>query len=370
MSRVQPDFDILSGKRKDRPAELLRWALSLASLPYLVGTELRHFAFNSGLLPVRAVDVPVISIGNLTTGGTGKTPTVAWLVQQLLKAGLKPGIVSRGYQALSEAENDEKRLLSSMFPEVPHEQQPDRRAAARRLLSNTSSNVIVLDDGFQHRRLHRDLDLVLIDTLNPWGYGHLLPRGLLRERMAHLSRADAIFLTRCDLAAPEQLQQIEHKIAQVASAHVYRTAFRPRGWINSSGDRLPLHGLPPEPVIAFCGIGNPDGFEKTLAGCLTQPVLQMVTFPDHHHYCSGDFRRLKLLAGRSHVHTLVTTCKDLVKLPQQRTAGLEIWALEIGLEPQGDLTPLQQQLQILFPEQPFHLTAPAETPATSDNTTS
>ncbi|MEZ6127839.1 MAG: tetraacyldisaccharide 4'-kinase [Planctomycetaceae bacterium] len=185
---------LISGQSRGLAACVGRGLLRCLSIPYSMLMQLRNAAFDIGLKATHRVDVPVIAIGNLTTGGTGKTPIVAFLVRQLQELGWRPGIVSRGYRADSSGENDEKRVLAGLCPGVPHEQNPDRIAAARKLLAETDVDVIVLDDALQHRRIHRDLNVVLVDASNPFGYGYELPRGLLRESLSGLKQADLVLI--------------------------------------------------------------------------------------------------------------------------------------------------------------------------------
>ena len=131
--------------------------------------------------------MPVISVGNITTGGTGKTPMVAWLARWFRNQDVRVALVSRGYRAEAEGQNDEARELATLLPDVPHLQNPDRVAAARIAIDELETQLIILDDGFQHRRIHRDLEIVLIDALQPFGFGHVLPRGLLREPLRGLA---------------------------------------------------------------------------------------------------------------------------------------------------------------------------------------
>ncbi|SFJ65688.1 tetraacyldisaccharide 4'-kinase [Planctomicrobium piriforme] len=346
-------FDTISGRSREWQAELARLALAAATVPYGIATELRNAAFNCGLFPIKGVSVPVISIGNLTVGGTGKTPTVAWLVNTLSARGCFPAIISRGYRALDDSENDEKKLLDSLCPGVPHLQQPDRLAASRRALSSTPSNVLILDDAFQHRRMHRDLDIVLIDSLNPWGYNWLLPRGLMRESPRQLTRADVILLTRCDLAEEKQLAALQKRIARRTSAPILKTAFAPTGCINSLGETLPLDALSRHKVYAFCGIGNPGGFRKTISAFTDISDDRFRAFPDHHHYVSLELNRLSLRGQRLGVDMFLTTRKDLVKLPQPTLQGRPVWALEIELTFLDDPAPLYRLLQFLLPAAPF-----------------
>ena len=170
-------LDVISGRQHGLLAAVTRWGLSMLTPCYRAGVSIRNQLFDLGWKRVHHVDVQVISVGNLTTGGTGKTPMVAWLAEWFRSQGKQPCIVSRGYRSLDEGGNDERRVLEQLCPNVPHEQNRDRVVAARRAIETHKSDVLILDDGFQHRRLSRDVDIVLIDALNPWGYGRLLPRG-------------------------------------------------------------------------------------------------------------------------------------------------------------------------------------------------
>ena len=172
---------LVSGERRGLLAAGCRLGLSLLAAVYGLAVRLRTAGFRFGLSRISRCQVPVISIGNLTAGGTGKTPLVAWLTKWCQSQALQPGLLSRGYRSDADGNNDEKQLLDQFCPGVPHLQQPDRVSAARAAIDRHDCNVLLLDDGFQHRRLHRDLDLVLIDATCPFGYERLLPRGLLRE---------------------------------------------------------------------------------------------------------------------------------------------------------------------------------------------
>ncbi len=349
---VQNWLRIIKGENREWYADLTRLGLAFASLPYGLASELRNRFYDYGALPVRGVPVPVISIGNLTVGGTGKTPTVAWIVQQLQKLGERPGILSRGYHALKDSENDEKKVLDSICPGVPHKQGSDRFKSATSLLAETETSAIVLDDAFQHRRMHRDLDLVLIDALNPWGHGWILPRGLLRERCSGLSRADLVFLTRCDLVPSETIQEIQRQIRHWTSAPILRTHFQPTGFVDGAGNTFPLESLQGKNLFAFCGIGNPAGFRNTLASFGDIRDDRFRSFPDHHHYSELDLEQLHETGNRSQTDLFVTTRKDLVKLPQDGILGVPCWGLEIELCFQDDPAPLFQLLKVILPQRP------------------
>ncbi|HUG89945.1 MAG TPA: tetraacyldisaccharide 4'-kinase, partial [Planctomycetaceae bacterium] len=193
---------------------------------------------------------------------------------------------------------------------------------------------LILDDGFQHRRLARDLDIVLIDCLNPWGYGYLLPRGLLREPLAALQRADLILLTRADLCPAGEKRRIRQRVAAIRGRdECVEVEFRPTGLVNAEGETVPLEVLGGRSVAAFCGIGNPDGFRRTLQqqGCsLGTDGLRV--FPDHHHYTTDDLDRLGRAAEAGCAGALVTTLKDLVKINQTDLRGVSLWAVTLGTE--------------------------------------
>jgi len=321
---VQRFMQLISGERKGPLAAVLRGALWALSVPWSVVTACRNYAFDRGLKRVHRVDVPVIAIGNLTTGGTGKTPVVAAVVRQLQSLGRRPGIVSRGYGADESGENDEKRVLRQLCPGVPHEQHPDRVLAARRLIDQ-GVDVIVLDDAFQHRRIHRDLNIVLIDATCPFGFGHQLPRGLLRESVSGLRRADMVLMTRADRGA-SQLASIRQTVKQhnpTLADHCHEVSFRPTELQSTDGHRLSADQLPDTDVTLMTAIGNPTAFVAT---CQQLGLEVVVTrfFPDHHLYTSDNIAQVLQLADEHQTPHVLTTLKDLVKLPAGETRFLAV----------------------------------------------
>ncbi|WP_437193131.1 tetraacyldisaccharide 4'-kinase [Planctomicrobium sp. SH527] len=338
-------LDVISNRNRHWTASLLRMGLAAASFPYGLVSDARNFGYQFGLFSAHRVGVPVVSIGNITTGGTGKTPTVAWIVHQLQQLGKKPAILSRGYRSLDGEENDEKKLLDSLCPHVPHVQHPKRIESARKVLAETDANVLVLDDAFQHRQVQREVDLVLVDALNPWGFGALLPRGLLRERRNQLARADAILLTRCDLASEKSLQEIIQETRRHSLAPVLKTRFQATDLINGYGETRSLAEIAQQKPLVFCGIGNPTGFQQALSAFTNVTNDRCLTFPDHYHYGPADLERLQqtLLATQSDLY--LTTRKDLVKLPQDGISGVPVWALNIELTFIDSPAPLIQLLE-------------------------
>ncbi len=325
---------------------LLRFLLRVASWPYAAAMLIRNRLFDCGLRRVHLPPVPVISVGNLTTGGTGKTPVVALIVQQLQQAGLKPGIVSRGYRSLDDEGNDERRVLDILCPGVSHVQNRARVAAVAAAVAEHGCDVIVADDAFQHRRLGRTLDVVLIVATNSWGYGAVLPLGLLREPVSGLRRAGLIAVTRVDQVEMSVLADIWRDVRRyVPNAPRLEISFQPTGL--RSLPTLPLdderHSLvpltleeigpqarerPPRRAVVFSGIGNPDAFRSTVA-TLGIEIAVFRPFPDHWHYSEADLIELTALAEEHSANLLLTTLKDLVKLRDLPHPDIELAAIEI-----------------------------------------
>ena len=323
--------EVMSGRKRGLATSLLRAGLWSAQWPYRVGVGCKNVAFDFRLREPFEVGVPVISVGNLTTGGTGKTPVVAFLANWFRDAGVTVGLLSRGYKSLDSLANDEKLVLDQLCPGVPQWLNPDRILSAKRAVVE-GCNLLILDDAFQHRRVHRDLDIVLIDATNPWGYGHCLPRGLLREPIANIERADLVVVTRTDQVSAEELTAIRTELVrhnQVGS--VIEVAFTPSQLINSAGQAKPLSELSGRRVFGFCGIGNPESFEWTLWQ-LGSEVVGFESFPDHHHFTSDDLARLAEQAKVTTADLLLTTHKDLVKIHDTELGGRPLWAVQIGTE--------------------------------------
>src|SRR3954454_23223623 len=208
--------DLVSGRRLGVAPSLTRGLLRAAEVPYTLAVGRRNRRYDCGHSQVHRVDVPIISVGNLTLGGTGKTPMVKWLAQRLQNAGVRVAIVSRGYGAAEGKHNDEALELAQSLPHVPHIQNRDRVAAARLAVQNFKSQLILLDDGYQHRRLGRDLDIVLLDALEPFGFEHVFPRGTLREPLAGLNRAQVVCLSRADAVSATHREAIQKRVAEIA----------------------------------------------------------------------------------------------------------------------------------------------------------
>jgi tetraacyldisaccharide 4'-kinase len=316
-------------------------AISHALIPvswlYGAAAELRR-AFHERR--ARRLPCPVVSIGNITCGGTGKTPTVEMVVRDLLERGRRPAILSRGYKARASIGasigpeaghwNDEYQVLATNLPDVPHYQGSDRCRWGEEALRR-GADVLVLDDGFQHVRLERDLDIVLIDALSPFGGGRVLPAGLLREPLRVLEKVDLFGISRSDQVPPRFLDSLDTYL---------RNRFRgiPRIHLRSEAvgvDRIAEVSRPPEPsgpleppetlrdrrVLAFCGVGNPEAFRRQLLA-LGVRIEGFLRFRDHHAYGPEDIHRIHAQAAALGAEVVLMTQKDAVKIPpEERTAA-------------------------------------------------
>ncbi|HEV7226742.1 MAG TPA: tetraacyldisaccharide 4'-kinase [Pirellulales bacterium] len=349
MTRASEFRDLVSGRRRGVGAAALRALLRAAEIPYTAAVKLRNRRFDSGRRPVERVGVPVISVGNLSLGGTGKTPLVEWLARWLRSRGVRVTIISRGYGAEAGARNDEALELEERLPDVPHLQNPDRVAAAKVAIEEFDCQCILLDDGFQHRRLARDLDLVLIDALEPFGFGHVFPRGTLREPLAGLGRAHAVALSRADFLEPQERAKIKAVVQRVAPQALWlELAHAPRRLESSAGKEQSLDWLRGRRVAAFCGLGNPAGFRRTLDG-LGAAVADFREFPDHHPYQRCDIEALTAWGDGLGADALICTAKDLVKLRVEQLGRLPLWSLAIELKIISGQNELETRLKPLLP---------------------
>lgn len=338
--------DLISGSRRGWAAALARGLLQLAEVPYRWAVNHRNRRFDRGQAAIMRVPVPVISVGNITAGGTGKTPLVAWLAGWLQGRGLDVVLISRGYKSTARRPNDEALELARLLPHVPHLQDPDRVTAARAACEVLACDVIVLDDAFQHRRLYRDLDIVLIDALDPFGYRHVLPRGLLREPLTGLARADVIGLSRADAVSAAERAALRAELGRLAPRAAWmELAHRPQSLVNAAGETREVTHLAGRRVAAFCGIGNPEAFRRSLAG-LDYRVDPFHCYPDHHVYTPADIAMLeRSLAARPGLEAVVCTCKDLVKFQTTYIGSLPLWALAIAIDVTAGQPALEAELQ-------------------------
>lgn len=286
---------------------------------YSAVTRTRLSLYRRGTFRTTKLDRPVISVGNMTTGGTGKTPLVEWVAKTIAETGKKVCILTRGYgrqsperqvivsdgQAIlatpAEAGDEPYLLANNLLGLAAVICNADRISAARDAIEVFGTECFVLDDGFQHLRLARDLNIVTVDATNPWGGGQLLPHGRLREPLSGLRRASCVVLTRCDQAS--DLEPLREQILSLIGFHpLFESTMQPR---------RPLH--PDGPVAAFCAVGNPNSFFEQLRTNGYELVLEKA-FRDHHAYTQKDIDDLVTGAKQAGATSLVTTAKDAVKL--------------------------------------------------------
>jgi tetraacyldisaccharide 4'-kinase len=308
-------------------------------------TRTRLALYRRGVFKPRKLNAPVISVGNITAGGTGKTPLVEYVAQMVGAGGTKVCILTRGYGrkdpdrqvlvsdgagilATEEQAGDEPLLLAERLKGlVAVISNASRLAAGQWALANLKSEVFILDDGFQHLQLARDLNILTVDASDPWGGGKLLPRGLLREPLQGLSRADCIVLTRSDQA--DNLNELQGKIKSInPSAPLFASRMRTRGFVRLGTDDIAEE--PPQALAAFSAIGNHDSFVRQLKVEGVDPIAVM-RFRDHHRYTQSDLDEIVSKAKSAGAQALATTAKDAVKLANLSLA-MPCYVLDIEIE--------------------------------------
>lgn len=291
--------------REDLPGTPWRWLLVPAWAAFAAGAGLRTLCYDRRWLTPIRIGAPVLSVGNLVAGGAGKTPVAIALARLLRAQGRRPAVVSRGYRGAGAA-NDEALLA----PDLPTVCDPDRARGARAALAH-GADCIVLDDGLQHRRLHRDLDVIVLDATRPWGDpaggpGALLPLGWRREGRSALRRCQVAWISRGHLAAA-RAESLAATCAALGLAVVREAAPLRTLHPLAGGSAVPA---PPDAVVLASGIGNPLAFERDAAD-LGLAVRRSLRFPDHHRYTAAD---VAAIAAQSSGATVVVTAKDAVKL--------------------------------------------------------
>ena len=317
---------------------------------YGIAMRARRALYRARILPAHEIGVPTISVGNMTTGGTGKTPLVEWVARAAAREGRHPCILTRGYGrarpntrvVVSDGERvmadageggDEPRLLAEMLQGTAAViSDADRVAAARWALENLGSDLFILDDGFQHLRMARHLDIVAIDATNPWGSGRLLPHGRLREPLRELARTDAIVITRADLAS--DIDALRLKVKSLSGARPVLLSRmrkqRVRPLVESPTRVCEGTDSAPRTVAAFCAIGNPGSFFTQVRSDGSHLSFERA-YPDHHIYTQSEVDILCQEAKAHGAQLILTTAKDAVKLRSLRF-DLPCYVLEIAIE--------------------------------------
>ncbi len=339
-------------KRRERLRGSLagRAALGAASLAYGAGVLARRALYGVGALKRRRLDARVVCIGNLTAGGTGKTPAVLLAAETLRQRGHEVAILSRGYgRRASKKEvtvlidgrhadwracGDEPWMIHQSLQGlgVPVLVCPDRAKAGGLAVEAYGSKVLILDDGFQHWRLHRDLDIVLISARDPFGGGRLLPAGDLREPISALRRAHMIVITHADRVPAEELAALRARLESMRpGVPILESAHRADHLLDARADRrLPAEHLSGRAAVALSAIGDPLQFEASLEG-LGVKLAQRWRYPDHHAFSERELRSAESLRGGL---PLVTTMKDFVRFPDSWESVLtgEVYVLGVKLD--------------------------------------
>ncbi|MDR0391251.1 MAG: tetraacyldisaccharide 4'-kinase [Planctomycetaceae bacterium] len=322
---------LVSGERRGLWAFFLRLFFWCVSIFYGFVVQVRNFLYDKKILKIHKTNIPIVSVGNLTLGGTGKSPMVAWICEYFIEQGLQPAIISSGYKhnktkntnnTTNKTEvNDEYLELAFRLPNVCHFQNRDRVFAVCELLdfvgrSGGVVDIVVLDDGMQHRRLQRDFEIVLLDAMLPFGYGYFFPRGFLRESLRGLRRADVVLLSRADCISEVERQNIAAKVCEISPNAIYAEVIHsPDKIIYYGGVESAADSICGKNILAFCGIGNPNAFYSTLQK-KSDGQIHFVQFPDHYSYTKDDFIRIMQDAISLQVDIVICTMKDFVKINQ------------------------------------------------------
>lgn len=323
--------------------------LRALSIPYGWATHYRNALYDRGWLPQRRLSCRVVSIGNLTVGGTGKTPVTIAVTDALLAAGHRVAVLSRGYRRRSrsarvlvsdgctilagpEEAGDEPFLIAQRCPRAVVAVGSDRYELGRWVLAQCAIDCVVLDDGFQHRALHRDVDLLLVDATDEHGLRALVPAGRLRERLSEAARATALLVTRVEASADAQpiVSLLQQAMGREVKPILIR--FTPQNFVDAhNGTRVPLKALTGQRVVIFSGIGNAGAFRTSVLrqGLI---VVDEVVFLDHHAYTMSDLNRVRARAERVGASVLVTTEKDAVKLHSLPPLSMPVWAMRLDTQ--------------------------------------
>jgi len=341
----QDDFrKLISGQKAGLGAGLLRLLLWVAAGGYSITVWLRNFLYSAGWLKIHCADAVVISIGNITTGGTGKTPLVIWLCKQIISdskfqiSNCQCAILTRGYKATKNSKlktqnySDEPAILAESCPEVKVFVNPNRVGSADEAVNKFNAKVLIMDDGFQHRRLARDLDIVAIDAMQPFGYGKMLPAGLLREPITSLKRADAVVITRCDQITESELSRIEKKLESINPGMIIARSIHAPAYVRSTDNKeISFEHIKNKKIFAFCGIGNPDAFFNTIKQ-LGVDLLGSKVYNDHHHYTDSCLAGIYEQATYLKADLILTTQKDCTKITRLAPVQKDIPLAYIGIE--------------------------------------
>ena len=319
--------DLMRDRRDGLADKAVKFVLWLMSLVYGMAISLVDISYRKGLRRVHKVRVPVISVGNLTLGGTGKTPLTIFIADHLVSMGRKPAILMRGYGG------DEDRMIKDEVPDVPVYAAQNRVKSARRAARKGRDSVI-LDDGFQHRRISRDLDILLIDGVSVFGNGSLFPRGVLREKVKAVSRADVFVITKVDRIDEERRAGISRLVSDIAPGKpVVMARHRPISVTDVTGSAFSPDSISARGVCLLSGIADPD-YLSFLVGGLGADIKVRFDYGDHHDYNQKQINAVVRECEHRRVKTVITTKKDYVKIRELDISAIEdkILILNVAIE--------------------------------------
>lgn len=348
----------MTGERK-RPFSFFESLLYLVSIIYYGLAKFRAKVYKKGIIESKRLPCKVISIGNITAGGTGKTPMTLYVAGLMLRLGYEVVVISRGYKGELEKTGgiisngktilvgpkkagDEPFMLAGRLKNIPLIVGQNRFEAGMQAVKKFNPDVIVLDDGFQHLKLKRDLDLVLLDSNKPFGNLHLLPRGVLREPLSALLRADAFIMTRSDRASDEEAKKFLSGLKEsMQSKPVFKTSHQPYGYIVKKEKNIPFASISKKSflydfdflkdsrVLAFAGIARNDEFRHTVESFKCD-IADFIGFEDHHQYSDNELSRMFRLAEKTNVEFLITTEKDYARIANRIAWPIDL--VVIGIE--------------------------------------
>lgn len=346
-------YNLINAQKESKSRKVILFPLCLLSFFYGLASSARVFLYFRRIFKTHSLPCKVISVGNITLGGTGKTPFVCLLAEMIKAQGYRVAILSRGYKGSfsgpagivsdghkilmdPQQAGDEPFLLAEKVKDVPVVVGKKRWLSGQFALRRFQSEVIILDDGYQHLSLKRDLNLLLIDSSSPFGNGHLFPRGVLREPAGQVSRADAVILTKTGQS--DNINKLKMNLERtIGERAIFQVDYAPEGIrVYGTGKFLPPGYLKGKKVLAFSGVAKPESFRKTL-NKLNADIAELLAFPDHHWYGPEDGEKLYNKASAMGVEALVTTEKDLIRVKNLIRGDIPLWALAIRhVFPQND----------------------------------
>ena len=327
-------YNIITGKKNTGLGIILKFVLFFLSFLFSLGVKARFFIYKFKLLRPVNLSVPVISVGNLTWGGTGKTPLVEAILIYLSSKGIRAALLTRGYG------HDEDRLLASKLPNITVIKGKKRACNAINFQKKQDTDIFVLDDGFQHFKIKRDIDIVTINATQPFGNGLLVPAGILREPPEALRRAHIAVITKTDLVTEQSLVALRSKVRSISSViDIYCSKHTPKFFYTANGEKKPLEYIKGKNIVCISGLADNDSFIKTIQR-LDGIVCRNLSYIDHHSYTEYDLIELKNILRDLNINIVVTTEKDWVKLENIKLSivgkDIEFLILKIELEVEKD----------------------------------